>query len=167
MREQRRVKTGIIKNSAQRNSSLSAFKSIQWQTLTEMAEMFNGFFQSLFSEKENRNSESLTVECTHTDCLRKLLVTEGIHSVLEKLKSNKTTGHDGMSPSILKNLSRAIRKPLCLIFKTCLKRVFPAKWKYDNSATVHKTRLTVKSALKITDQSSSSLLLQKFSRTCL
>ena len=59
--------------------------------------------------------------------------------IINGLDANKAHGYDGISIKMVKICSRAIAKPLCIIFKNCLNEgIFPNIWKKANVVPIHK-----------------------------
>ena len=77
----------------------------------------------------------------HTDqVLEHITVTEEeINDVIVNLDPNKASGPDLISNKMIKNVSRAIVKPLCILFNRSLREgVFPDIWKLGNLVPLFK-----------------------------
>ena len=60
-------------------------------------------------------------------------------SLINNLDSNKAHGHDEISIRMLKICGSSVRRPLQIIYKSCLDRgKFPQEWKKANVVPVHK-----------------------------
>ena len=108
------------------------------ETELSMAELLNGFFQSVFlPETVDKN---LCYSCIHDDCISKISFSElQVETILTKLSPNKAAGPDGMSSSILKSLSNSLSKSISLLFQTCLNKCeFPSAWKIADITAIHK-----------------------------
>ena len=64
---------------------------------------------------------------------------DNILSATRKSSPNKTHGHDQISTRMLQICDKAIKKPLYLIFSSCIESViFPTEWKLGNVVPIHK-----------------------------
>ena len=77
-----------------------------------------------------RTNESLnTINFTKDDIL----------NVIRKLDPSKAHRHDQISIRMVQICDKAIRKPLHLIFSSCIEsRIFPTEWKMANVVPIHK-----------------------------
>ena len=58
---------------------------------------------------------------------------------LLKLNPKKATGHDGLSPKILKLSTAALATPLTNLFNYCIRTsTLPSDWKMSNVTPIHK-----------------------------
>ena len=92
------------------NSSVSSCAS-------EKANLLNKQFASVFS-KDDLQSALPPAEQAHTafPMLHSPITVEEVTKQLKELDANKSTGHDGLSPRLLKELSPAISTPLVKLF---------------------------------------------------
>ena len=62
-----------------------------------------------------------------------------ITTLIRKLNTNKSHGHDGITANLLKLCDDSISTPLEIIYSNCLKKgYFPDKWKKANVIPIHK-----------------------------
>ena len=85
-----------------------------------------------YLNKMNRNSKSVFITpCTETELL----------SLLNKLPNKKSSGYDGVSNILLKDIKEAL-KPLCKIFDLSLSmRKFPTSMKHAKVVPLYKAGL--------------------------
>ena len=58
---------------------------------------------------------------------------EDIENIINKLKSKKAHGFDGISIALVKSCSTELAYPLKLIFSKCIEvGIYPDKWKHIN-----------------------------------
>ena len=58
---------------------------------------------------------------------------------LFKMNANKSTGHDGLSPKILKLSAAALAAPLTTLFNHCIRTsTLPSDWQMSNATPIHK-----------------------------
>ena len=96
----------------------------------EKAECLNSYFASVSSLDDTNAVLPPFIE--HTDqVLQHITVTEEeINDVIVNLDPNKASGPDLMSNKMIKNVARAIVKPLCILFNRSLREgVFSDIWK--------------------------------------
>ena len=104
----------------------------------EEAKLFNSFFAKQCSIIDN-GSEIPSFPHPKTDkSLSNITFTEkDIEKVIQSLDPNKAHGHDMISIRMLKICGKSIIKSLLIIYKICLVKGFPNKWKKAN-VPVHK-----------------------------
>ncbi|RLC07615.1 MAG: hypothetical protein DRI57_25640, partial [Deltaproteobacteria bacterium] len=96
----------------------------------DKAKVLNDFFSGVFT----RESIDEMPTCEDKNCkspLTDILFTQDdVENKLNKLKSDKSAGPDGMHPRVLKELSAVLSKPLYVLFKLSLQQgKIPASWK--------------------------------------
>ena len=105
----------------------------------EKVECLNSYFASV-SSLDDTNAV-LPHFTEHTDeVLEHINVTEEeINDVIVNLDPNKASGPDFISNKMIKNVARAIAKPLCILFNRSLcEGVFPDIWKLYNLVPLFK-----------------------------
>ena len=98
----------------------------------EKAELFNDYFRSVFVN-DNGTTPPLIISKVVDECLTlsdiyfsEFMVSDKI----KKLKSNSSSGYDGLPPSVLKHLNNFLAGPLAYIFNLSLSTgELPADWK--------------------------------------
>ena len=89
---------------------------------SEMAEILNNYFASVFTIEENRNEAIATPQQTVAAQLFSIDITEDdVIRVIDKLKICKSPGPDKIYPRVLKEVKEIICKPLCIIFNLSLR----------------------------------------------
>ena len=69
----------------------------------------------------------------------KLILVNDVEQRLSKLNGRKSQGQDNINPGVLKNCSKSIAIPLCLIFKNSLNTSkIPLEWSLVNVTPIHK-----------------------------
>ena len=107
--------------------------------LKEKATLFNNLFLS-HSNINLTNSKLPDLNKTPEITLNNVIATEKeVHDLIMAIDVNKSTGHDGLSPRLIKIAGAAIVPSLTKLFNTCLvnKRV-PSDWKKANVIPLHK-----------------------------
>ena len=99
-------------------------------TNLEKAELFNQFFQSVFTESDysraEQNSIPSKIECIDFNLFE-------IETALQNLTIGKAKGPDGLGNLPLKRLTKCLSPSLKLVFNTIAnKHVFPSAWKTSN-----------------------------------
>ena len=115
------------------NSSVSSCTS-------EKANLLNKQFASVFS-KDDLQSALPPAEQAHTafPMLHPLITVEEVTKQLKELDANKSTGHDGLSPRLLKELSPAISMPLVKLLNLLLTQgKLPRDWRKAIVIPIHK-----------------------------
>ena len=105
----------------------------------EKAECLNSYFASVSSLDDSNAVLPPFIE--HTDeVLDHINVTEEeINDVIVNLDPNKASGPDSISNKMIKNVARAISKPLCILFNRSLREgIFPDIWKLGNLVPLFK-----------------------------
>ena len=107
---------------------------------TEMAEILNRYFASVFTIEENANEVPITPRQTLAAQLFSIDITEDdVIRVIDKLKVCKSPGPDKIYPRILKEVKDIICKPLCAIFNLSLQSGKVVKaWKLANVTPLFK-----------------------------
>src|SRR5664279_4430911 len=112
------------------------------EDLTETAEEFNEYFSSVFTEEDTSN-----VPCadqifagSEDEMLQDLVVAESIvKEKLSKLRSDKATGADDLSPRVLKELIEELITPIIILTRKSLDEgSVPEDWKIANVCPVFK-----------------------------
>ena len=115
------------------NSSVSSCAS-------KKANLLNKQLASVFS-KDDLQSALSPAEQAHTPfpMLHSPITVEKVTKQLKELDVNKLTGHDGLSPQLLKELSPAISAPLVKLFNLSLTQgKLPRDWKKAIVIPIHK-----------------------------
>ena len=96
----------------------------------EKAELLNKQFASVFTEEDKSNVPKQE-EIPLNSILSDINITPAkVKKKLDKLRTDKSCGPDGVHPLILKNLSSTLAKPLCNIFNITLRTgEVPSVWK--------------------------------------
>ena len=105
----------------------------------EKAECLNSHFASVSSLDDSNAVLPPFIE--HTDeVLDHINVTEEeINDVIVNLDPNKASGPDSISNKMIKQVARAISKPLCILFNRSLREgIFPDIWKLGNLVPLFK-----------------------------
>ena len=113
------------------NNFISNFK--------EKSELFNKHFSEQCSFIHNKNTmPSVFTPLTH-DLLSSFQFTgDNMKSIINKLDSNKSVGHNMISIRMIKLYGDSIYKPLKMVFKSCLNQgVSPAERKKTNVVPVY------------------------------
>ncbi len=105
----------------------------------EKAEELNTYFSSVFTKEDTTNIPDFDPEIQN-QLLDNLVITEEqVRKRLEKLKTSKSPGIDGMHPRLLKEIAETITKPLCILFNASIsERVIPPDWKDGQVTPIHK-----------------------------
>ena len=83
--------------------------------------------------------ESVPLQTNHKFVFRKVKIAD-VKRELSKLKRKKSTGMDNIPPSLLKDCSDVIARPLMHIINFSLSMaVFPTDWKYSKLISVYKS----------------------------
>ena len=105
----------------------------------EKADSLNSFFASGFSLDDSHADLPTFTELTDKILDNIEITEEEIKDVIENLDPNKASGPDLISNRIIKNIARAIYKPLCIIFNCSLREgIFPDIWKLGNLVPLFK-----------------------------
>ena len=91
--------------------------------------------------KDDLQSALPPAEQAHTafPMLQSPITVEEVTKQLKELDANKSTGHDGLSPRLLKELSPAISTPLVKLFNLSLtQEKLPRDWKNTIVIPIHK-----------------------------
>ena len=85
------------------------------------ADILNGQFQKVFSEKNSISNEKFQKQCKMTgkfNTIKDINITEnGVHKFLKNLNPNKAAGPDNITPRVLKELATHIASILTIIFR--------------------------------------------------
>ena len=104
-----------------------------------MANIFNMFFASVFTEENTHKLPSPPTVCNGQLLSAITIDTDDIIKKVEKLKDGSAPGPDKFGPRILKNLKDELALPLCILFKKSLTRgEVPDDWKCGNITPVFK-----------------------------
>jgi hypothetical protein len=105
----------------------------------DKAETLNNQFSSVFTKEDTKNIPQHTEPITPTT-LSSLTVTEAmVKKKLNKLRTDKSPGPDGVHPLILKNLANTLDKPLAIIFNNSLESgLVPNVWKQGVVTAIYK-----------------------------
>ena len=96
----------------------------------EKTNIFNNFFADQYSIVSNNGelSVTLTKKKTHKSLSTINFLTDDILKIIRNLDPNETHGHEIISIRMIKICDTSIRRPLKLIFQSCLESV-PTEWK--------------------------------------
>ena len=100
------------------------------ETDEEIAEVLNKQYCSVFTDETLHNLPKFDLKELITDTLSNIdvSVTE-VEKLLKNLPPRKASGLDGIQPSVLRNLSAVLAKPLQIIFQLSINQgVFPKAW---------------------------------------
>ena len=104
----------------------------------EKADTLVNYFKSVFT-KEPEGSTPPLKHRVFTTPVQVHITPETVFKKLQKLKSAKSPGPDGLHPRVLKELSHTINTPLSIIFnKTINSGTLPAIWKTANISAIYK-----------------------------
>ena len=105
----------------------------------DKAEVLNNFFSGVFT-REDINTLPLVQQCKLMQDFPEVLFTPDIiKKKLDKLKTGKSPGPDGVHPKVLKELSAVLAKPLAIIFnKSFESGCLPDEWKIANVIPIFK-----------------------------
>ena len=133
----------IVKHFTSKKDSVSSIPPLyttddsgtqKWHvTDEEKAECLNSYFASVSSIDDTNAVLPPLIE--HTDqVLEHITVTEEeINDVIINLDPNKASGPDLISNKMIKYVTKAIVKPLCILFNRSLREgIFPDIWKFGN-----------------------------------
>ena len=106
----------------------------------EKIELFNSFYAKQCIHIETGSNLPIQILRRTNESLNTINFTkDDILSVIRKLNPNKLHEHDQISILMLQICSKAICKPLYLIFSSCIELgIFPTKWKMANVLLIHK-----------------------------
>lgn len=108
----------------------------------EIAETFNKYFQSVYSEEKNLIDADLTAK-TQVNMNSKpldLIKIEDIRLRLSKLNPNKSKEYDEVHPLVLNKCSESLAEPLYILFVNSLAESEPKDWLLANVTPIHKKR---------------------------
>lgn len=110
---------------------------------TEIADMFNDFFASVFEPSPKKLTEHELDNLPTNLCnpiLPTITLTESeVNKALLQLDISKGPGPDAIPPKFLKNTASELCEPLCIIFNKSLKEgQFPDRWKQAYVTPLHK-----------------------------
>ena len=89
---------------------------------TEKADTLNNFFSSVFTPVEDTGTIPTLPDRSYMKPLTTVLIeTDDVKKILEKLKTNKAAGPDGIHPRILKELASELAPILCNIYQRSLR----------------------------------------------
>jgi hypothetical protein len=105
---------------------------------TGMANIFNSFFQSIFSKNDNLITPPITVLTDQN--LENITVTEEeVHKELKKLNPSKAPGPDGLPTKVLKECAQELTPSITELFNDSLSQgIIPKAWKLANIVPLHK-----------------------------
>ena len=108
----------------------------------EMCNILNNYFASVFKNDCNDKLPDYNPVKTFTECqkLKRMLVTEDeVKSLINKLKTTKAAGPDGIHPILLKELKDILAKPLTIIFNNSIATgTIPEDFKLANVTPIFK-----------------------------
>ncbi len=110
---------------------------------TEMANILNYFFASVFTNEDLGDIKSFAARHNDDTYLNNIHITErDIVEAVAKININKTPGPDKISPRILKEVKDEISHPLLIIFTESLRQgKVPTDWKYANVTPILKKKV--------------------------
>ncbi len=105
-----------------------------------MVEILNKNFASVFSVENTETIPESPIAPRGFEPLDVGSIDErDYRKYLDKLKTNKSTGPDDLSPRLLKELKEQILKPLTIIFNLTLQqKQVPEDWKQANVTPIYK-----------------------------
>jgi hypothetical protein len=108
---------------------------------SEITSTLNNYFQSVFTSDDNSTLPNFEPR-TNLHIVEdpdKLILVNDVEQRLSKLNGRKSQGQDNINPDVLKNCSKSIAIPLCLIFKNSLNTsTIPLEWSLANVTPIHK-----------------------------
>ena len=104
----------------------------------EKANVFNGFFASVFNQKDTLYNKVIP-ERTENKILEVIIDEDLVRKQLKKLKICKSPGPDGIHPRVLKEIMDVIITPLTLIYTASTQHGrLPEDWKSANVTAIYK-----------------------------
>ena len=105
----------------------------------EKAKLFNSYFATQCTPFENESILNNFKYTTDKRLAHIPITIQEIKDIISVLKSNKASGPDGISVTMIQFCGEAIYKPLQIIFENILETgIFPDNWKEANITPVHK-----------------------------
>ena len=111
------------------------------QTDSEMANILNEYFSSVFTQEDLQNIPYIQVPLRmDLPTLSKVnILVSDVENKLKKLNTNKSPGPDGTHPKVMKELAETIAEPLTLIYnKSMQESKLPLDWKRGTVVPLHK-----------------------------
>lgn len=108
----------------------------------EKAEVFDGFFASVFNIKTSCPQDNQLPELEGRD--RELdegpiIQEEMVSDLLCQLDTHRSVGPEGIHPRVMRKLAKELAKPLSIIYQqSWLTREVPANWKLVNVTSIYK-----------------------------
>ena len=134
------VKTKLKSNNFPSNMHLDDKTG---QNKTEICELFANFFESVytsFDENDRSRNYFSFIPKSNTEITVDSLSLEEIQTALKSLDSSKSTGPDGISPKLIKNLASELAFPLHWLFNLSLRTgIFPSAWKKSYLVPIFKS----------------------------
>jgi hypothetical protein len=109
---------------------------------TDIAEAFNNYFYSMFSQSDLEADDSYVDEnVKNIPQLCDIKITEiDVFNVLKSLDCFKATGPDNISPKVLKECRGVLSRPLCKLFNLSLcTGTLPEIWRCANVVPIYKS----------------------------
>jgi hypothetical protein len=105
---------------------------------TGMANIFNNFFQSIFSTNDNLTVPKITIR--QDPLLNHIEIEEDkVLKELRKLNPSKAPGPDGLPTRVLKECASQLTQSITLLFNESLRSgIIPKSWKQANIVPLHK-----------------------------
>ena len=130
VRDKRKVKSTI--------SQLEKSDGSLTDSDSEVVEVLNDFFQSVFTIEDSSSVPQFTSRVTCS--LREIGVTEsGIYDKLSSLNPHKAAGPDCLHPCLLKHCAESLTRPLYLLYTQSLSNgAIPEEWKRANIMPIFK-----------------------------
>lgn len=105
----------------------------------DKAEVLNSQFSSVFTKEDTHNlptQEDIHIQTPLTDLI---ITPEMTKKKLDKLRTDKSCGPDGVHPLVLKKLSDTLSKPFSIIFNISLRTgLVPTIWKHGTVTAIYK-----------------------------
>ena len=137
-----RIFNSYVKSKTKTRTSIGSLKRISGEIVTDstdMAEMLNDFFSSVFT-REDVSNIPVADQVPHEEVLDSVHFTEkNIAEKIRKLKKGSAGGNDKISVKLLQTMERELVKPLQLIFsKSFDSGIVPSDWKEANVSPIFK-----------------------------
>ena len=108
-------------------------------TDADKARVLSEFFSSLFTTENLSNIPAPVERRFLAELTSAEIEEEDVRQLLQKLKSNKSTGPDGVHPRVLREMATTLCKPLTTIFRKSLAQgEIPEVWKKATTTAIRK-----------------------------
>jgi len=106
---------------------------------TEMADVLNEFFSSVFTREDTSQVPEPEPMQTHSKMSNIWITTQDVKKRIEKLKNQSSPGLDGITPRLLKETKTEISPILARIFRKSMDTgIVPAEWKQAKVVPIFK-----------------------------